>query len=486
MLKTLLDRPISVTMMMLVVVVLGIVSTRLLPVSLIPDVDIPYITVQAVSSQMSAREMDESVVKTLRQQLMQVNGVEEITTESRDGSGTIRLTFSHGSDMDYVFVEVNEKIDRCMSSLPDIDRPKVLKASATDIPAFYINMTPVENTEEAFNQMSRFAQDVICKRLEQQEEVAMVDVSGYVDDQIMIIPDQRKLDQLGLTQAQFENIVNSSNIHLGSLTIHDGQYRYNVKFLSSVATCEDIANIWFRTGDRVMQIKDIASVEQQPAKKTGLVRSDGERAVCMAVIKQSDARMADLRKSMDTMMGNFSYEYPEIRFTVTRDQTQLLEYSINNLVQNIVAGIILACIVIFFFMKDFRSPALVSLTMPVALIFSMVVFYVMGLSINIISLSGLLLGVGMMADNTIILVDNITGRWQRGDTLRDAGIEGTKEVAGPMLSSVLTTCAVFIPLVFVSGIAGELFFDQAMAVTIVLLTSYVVTITAIPVYYYWR
>ena len=387
--------------------------------------------------------------------------------------------------MDYVFVEVNEKIDRCMSSLPDIDRPKVLKASATDIPAFYINMTPVEDTEEAFNQMSRFAQDVICKRLEQQEEVAMVDVSGYVDDQIMIIPDQRKLDQLGLTQAQFENIVNSSNIHLGSLTIHDGQYRYNVKFLSSVATCEDIANIWFRTGDRVMQIKDIASVEQQPAKKTGLVRSDGKRAVCMAVIKQSDARMADLRKSMDTMMGNFSYEYPEIRFTVTRDQTQLLEYSINNLVQNIVAGIILACLVIFFFMKDFRSPALVSLTMPVALIFSMAVFYVMGLSINIISLSGLLLGVGMMADNTIILVDNITGRWQRGDTLREAVIEGTKEVAGPMLSSVLTTCTVFIPLVFVSGIAGELFFDQAMAVTIVLLTSYVVTLTVIPVYYYW-
>lgn len=260
MLKTLLDRPISVTMMMLVVVVLGIVSTRLLPVSLIPDVDIPYITVQAVSSQMSAREMDESVVKTLRQQLMQVNGVEEITTESRDGSGTIRLTFSHGSDMDYVFVEVNEKIDRCMSSLPDIDRPKVLKASATDIPAFYINMTPVEDTEEAFNQMSRFAQDVICKRLEQQEEVAMVDVSGYVDDQIMIIPDQRKLDQLGLTQAQFENIVNSSNIHLGSLTIHDGQYRYNVKFLSSVATCEDIANIWLRIGERGMQIKGIVSV----------------------------------------------------------------------------------------------------------------------------------------------------------------------------------------------------------------------------------
>ena len=485
MLRTLLERPISVTMLMLVVVVLGLVSARILPVSLIPDVDIPYITVQAMSSQMSAREMDESVVKVLRQQLMQVNDLKEITSESCDGSGSIKLSFSHGSDMDYVFVEVNEKIDRCMSSLPDIDRPKVMKASATDIPAFYINLTPVEDTEEAFNHMSRFAQDVICKRIEQQEEVAMVDLSGYVDDQIMIIPDQKKLNQLGMSQIQFENIVNSSNIHLGTLAIHDGQYRYNVKFLSSVADSEDIANLWFRSGDRVLQLKDIAVIEHQPAKKTGLVRSDGKRAVCMAVIKQSDARMADLRRSMDSMMKEFSKDYPDICFTVTRDQTQLLEYSINNLVQNIVAGIILACLVIFLFMRDFRSPALVSLTMPVALIFSMAVFHVMGLSINIISLSGLLLGVGMMADNTIILVDNITSRWQRGEALKDAVVYGTKEVAGPMLSSVLTTCAVFIPLVFVSGIAGELFFDQAMAVTIVLMTSYVVTLTVIPVYYYW-
>lgn len=485
MLKTLLDRPISVTMMMLVVVVLGIVSTRLLPVSLIPDVDMPYITVQAESAQLSAREMDESVVKTLRQQLMQVNGVEEITTESRDGSGTVKLTFSHGSDMDYVFVEVNEKIDRCMSSLPDIDRPKVLKASATDIPAFYINLTPAEDTEEAFSQMSHFARDVISKRLEQQEEVAMVDVSGYVDDQIMIIPDQGKLAQLGITQAQFESIINSSNIRLGSLTIHDGQYRYNVKFLSSVATCEDIGNIWFRTGDRVMQIRDIAEVKQQSARKTGLVRSDGHHAVCMAIIKQGDARMSDLRESMESLISEFEKDYPQIRFTVTRDQTQLLEYSINNLVRNIIAGVLLACLVIFLFMRDFRSPALVCLTMPVALVFSMAVFYVVGLSINIISLSGLLLGVGMMADNTIILVDNITSRWLRGEPLKESVINGTKEVAGPMLSSVLTTCAVFIPLFFVSGIAGELFFDQAMAVTIVLLTSYIVTLIVIPVYYYW-
>ena len=148
------------------------------------------------------------------------------------------------------------------------------------------------------------------------------------------------------------------------------------------------------------------------------------------------------------------------------------------MLQNIIVGIILACVIIFLFMQDFRSPALVALTIPTALIFSMLVFHVMGMTINIISLSGLILGVGMIVDNTIVLTDNITARWQRGDDLRTAVLSGTAEVRGPMLSSVLTTCAVFIPLIFVSGIAGAMFYDEAMSVTIILLTAYLVTILA--------
>lgn len=482
MLKHLIDRPITVTMITLVIVVLGIVSIRLLPVSLIPDVDIPYITVQATSSELSAREMDESVLKPLRQQLIQINGLEDIVSEAKDGSGTIRLTFNHGSDIDYLFIEVNEKIDRSMSGLGDIARPKVLKASATDIPAFFVNIT---SAGEDFTRMSRFARDVISKRIEQLPEVAMVDVSGLVSDEILIIPDESKLLQMGMTMAEFENCVRNSNIRLGSLTIRDGEYRYNVKFDSRASSSEDIANLWFKKEGRLLQIKDVATVMVHPAKRTGLVRSDGEDAVCLAVIKQSEAKMSDLKSAMDRLMDSFAKDYPQLRFEITRDQTRLLEYTINNLLQNIIVALILASVIIFLFMRDFRSPVLVILTMPVALIFSMLCFYAIGLTLNIISLSGLLLGVGMMTDNTVILVDNITGRWQREGNLRSAVLEGTKEVRGAMLSSVLTTCAVFIPLIFLSGIAGAMFYDQAMSVTIVLLTSYIVTILVIPVYYYW-
>lgn len=469
-------------MITLVIVVLGIVSIRLLPVSLIPDVDIPYITVQATSSELSAREMDESVLKPLRQQLIQINGLEDIVSEAKDGSGTIRLTFNHGSDIDYLFIEVNEKIDRSMSGLGDIARPKVLKASATDIPAFFVNIT---SAGEDFTRMSRFARDVISKRIEQLSEVAMVDVSGLVSDEILIIPDESKLLQAGMTMNEFESCVKSSNIRLGSLTIRDGEYRYNVKFDSRASSSEDIANLWFKKEGRLLQIKDVAKVVVHPAKRTGLVRSNGEDAVCLAVIKQSEAKMSDLKSAMNGLMDSFRNDYPQLSFEITRDQTQLLEYTINNLLQNIVVALLLASVIIFLFMRDFRSPVLVILTMPVALIFSMLCFYAIGLTLNIISLSGLLLGVGMMTDNTVILVDNITGRWQREGNLRSAVLEGTKEVRGAMLSSVLTTCAVFIPLIFLSGIAGAMFYDQAMSVTIVLLTSYIVTILVIPVYYYW-
>ena len=281
MLKHLIDRPITVTMITLVIVVLGIVSVRLLPVSLIPDVDIPYITVQAASSELSAREMDESVLKPLRRQLIQINGLEDIVSEAKDGSGTIRLTFNHGSDIDYLFIEVNEKIDRSMSGLGGIYRPKVLKASATDIPAFFVNITssPGASTgsatgsdrspslpkraglgeqddlfpvSEDFSRMSRFARDVISKRIEQLSEVAMVDVSGLVSDEILIIPDGSKLLQTGMTMAEFENCVKSSNIRLGSLTIRDGEYRYNVKFDSRASSGEDIANLWFKKDGRLL------------------------------------------------------------------------------------------------------------------------------------------------------------------------------------------------------------------------------------------
>lgn len=481
----LIDRPIAVTMSIIAVVVLGMVAIGMLPVSLMPEVDIPRITVQVNAPGYSAREIDNSVLKQLKNQLRQLSALKNLTSEASNNSGVIRLEFEHGSDIDYIFIDVNEKIDKATSSLPrEIERPKVVKASATDIPSFFINMTTESDDLSRFMELSRFASDVISKRIEQIPEVALVDVSGLLLPEFLITPYSDKNRAIGVTEQMLVSAINSNNQTLGNISIKDGHYQWDIRFISEIRTKEDIENININVGGRVYKFGELASVTEKPATIKGMVRSDGRPAVSMAVLKQSDARMADLRRSLEESVELFEKEYPSVKFKVTRDQTQLLDYSISNLRNNILIGAILACLVIFLFLGDFRSPMLVTITIPLSLIVSLLFFFVAGISINIISLSGLILGIGMMVDNSIIVIDNITQMLERGKNLRESVIKGVAEVFAPMLSSVLTTCSVFVPLIFLSGIAGALFYDQAMAVTIGLFASLLVAVIVIPVYYY--
>ena len=482
MIRKLIKRPVAVSMVLFAVAVLGAVSIKLIPVSLMPDVDIPQITVQVKVDGSSAREMDE-YLQPLRRQLMQIPSLTDIRSQSESGVGIIRLSFDYGADIDFIFVEVNERIDRALSSLPEgAERPKALKSSATDIPAFFVNMT-VRDTSRTM-ELSRLASSVISKRIEQIPEVAMVDLSGLVFPEILIIPDIDRLTAIGVTPERLSEAIEANNIRLGNLSIRDGQYHWNIRFNSEINSKDDIENIRLNIGGRVYLFSDLAEVIEQPASEDCLIRSDGSRAVSMAIIKQSDARMNTLQDELNGRIEEFREDYPGVEFTVTRDQTELLRYTIENLEQNLYAGIILASIVILLFMRNFRFSLLIIPTIIVSLLTSMLALFLMGISINIISLAGLILSVGMMVDNSIIVIDNITQRWERGDTLEDAVAIGSGEVFAPMLSSILTNCAVFVPLVFLSGIAGEIFFDQAVAITVGLFSSLLFAVLVVPVYYY--
>jgi len=496
MVNFLIKRPIAVTMTFIAILVLGVVSAIRIPVSLMPDIDIPKITVQAGAENTSARELENTVVRLLRNQLLQVPHLVDIKSETRDGNGLIALDFEYGTDAEQAFIEVNEKIDRTMNRLPrNIERPRVIKASASDIPVFYLNLTvkedPVEQPaqqndviiDQRFIDLSDFAGQVIRKRIEQLPEVAMTDISGQVFPELLIVPDMNKLDALGIGLARIEQAIQENNIRLGNLSIRDGQYQYNIRFESTLKNKHDIENVYLKIEDRLFQLKDLAEVFERTKDLRGLVTSDGDVAVTMAIIKQSDARMSDLKKKLNQLVKHFREDYPQIEFNVIRDQTQLLQYSISNLGQSLILGASLAFVIMFFFLKDFKSPVLIGITIPTALVISMLFFYLAGISINIISLSGLILCVGMMVDNSIIVIDNINQHRERNSPLSIACVNGTNEVFRPMLSSVLTTCAVFIPLIFISGLAGAMFFDQAIAIAIGLGVSLVVSITLLPVYY---
>ncbi|MDO5608391.1 MAG: efflux RND transporter permease subunit [Capnocytophaga sp.] len=491
MIKFLLARPIAVLMTFLALVIIGIITFRTLPVSLLPDIPIPEITVQITGDNTSARELENTVVSPIRQQLLQVGKLRDIVSETRDGNALIRLKFDYGTNTDLAFIEVNEKIDGSMSRLPrTVSRPQVIKASATDIPVFYLSLSlkddvPYTQTDEQkFLELSEFAQNIVKRRIEQLPEVAMADITGYMQQHIRIIPDMNFMETANMQLSDIENVLKSNNVEPGSMVVRDGYYEYNIKFSSVLRTIEDIKNIYFRQGDRLFQLKDFAQVELTKKSETGLVTANGKRSISLAIIKQSDETMENLKQSLSKTMENLESTYPEVTFTTHRNQTELLDYTISNLNENLFLGFVLVFLVAIFFLGDTKSPIIIGMSMITALIISFVFFYLFGKSLNIISLSGMILALGMMIDSAIIVTDIITQHREKGEPLLEACIKGTNEVITPILSSTFTTISVFLPLIFLSGISGAIFLDQAFAVSVGLLVSYFTGIILLPVLYH--
>lgn len=470
-------------MVAVAIVVLGLAAWRLLPIGLMPAIDIPQVTVRIHAPSLSARELQASVVGPLRAQLMQTGNLAELKAEAKDGGALIFMQFNYGADIDYLFIEVNERIDRAMGSLPkSVARPSVVKAGATDLPAFYLNVNYKQQGD--FLELSSFSRSVIARRLEQLPAVAFVDLSGWQSGELTVEFDQSKIEAMGLSVDQIAGALRAKNINLGNLVVRDGQYQYTVRFQNALSSQQDVESTPVAVDGRIYPLGELATVSLGAAPSEGVVVGDGKQAITMAVIKQADARMDALRVSINELTTLFEKEYPDLEFTITRDQTSLLDYSLDSMKQNLLVGALLACLILFLFMQDLRTPLLVTITIPLSLIVSLLFFFSVGISINVVSLSGLLLGLGMMVDNSIIVIDNISQRWDRGEGLFDAVSKGASEVFAPMLSSVLTTCSIFVPLVFLSGIAGAMFYDQAMAVSIGLVSSLIVAMTIIPVYYY--
>ena len=490
MVKFLLKRPIAVLMAFTACFIVGLVTYFTLPVSLLPDIAIPQITVQVSGENSSARELENTVVAPVRRQLLQVGGLREIKSETRDGAGIIRMEFDFGVNTDLAFIEVNEKIDAAMNSLPkEAERPKAIKASATDIPVLYLNMTlkdakPYEVADEQqFLNLCELAENVVKRRIEQLPEVAMADITGVPGRILQIVPDQEKLSITGITIQDIENALSANNVEPGSMLVRDGYYEYNIRIATLLRTPEDVENIHIRKGERLMQLKDLCKVAVVSQKEQGLSMARGKRAVTLAIIKQSDENMDVMKEKLKETTDYFTHLYPDIEFEVCRNQTELLDYTISNLQDNFTIGFLLIFIVAIFFLGDVRSPIVIGLSMSVSVVITFFLFYFFKVSFNVISLSGLILAVGMMIDNSIIVTENISQYREKGYSLKRACAAGTTEVITPMLSSSLTTIAVFVPLIFMSGIAGAIFMDQAFSITAGLLVSYITGIMLLPVLY---
>ncbi|RED98408.1 efflux RND transporter permease subunit [Marinoscillum furvescens] len=489
MIRFLVDRPVSVIMVFIAIVVLGAVSFQQIPVSLMPDVEIPEITIQVAAPEQSAHQVEENYIHLIRRQLLQVGHLADMESYAYNEYGYIRLKFDYGTRLHYAFIEVNEKIDALMQRMPEgFERPRVIKASATDIPVFYLTLAlKDQNTDglgNRFMELSEFAEQVIKRRIEQLDEVAMVDISGMEYPEIHVEVDLQKLGALGMDPWVLKKTMEENNLSSSNIKVRNGLYEFNVKYSSLLTNRHDIENLMLRSGGRVFKLSEIATITVVPRSSKGFVLDKTGKAISMAVIKKSNARMEQLRERTDELLEAIRTDYPRITIEQNRNQTQLLAYAISSLKSSLWIGGTLAFLVLLVFLNDFRSPLLIGISIPVSLVISLLFFYLLGISINVISLSGLIVGIGLMIDNSIIVIDNIGQHIARRESaVHQASASATTEVIAPLLSSAMTTCAVFVPLIFLGGIAGALFYDQALSITIGLASSLVVSVALIPVLY---
>ncbi len=486
MVEFLIKRPIASIMTFLAIVLLGLVAMNLIPISLLPNIDIPEITVHLDADNKSLYVIEKSIVAPMRNQLLQVSGVKDVRSETKNNKALIRLTFDFGVDIDYAFIEVNDKIDAVMSTMPNgIRRPRIIKANAGDIPVFSISVNSKNHSDDdaSFVQLSDFVKNIVRKRLEQLPEVAVADITGTVESEIYITPDVKIVRSLGLTMDDVALALVQNNIETQSIILKDGHYQYNARFKNELKSIDDIRNIFIRKSGRIFKLEDLATVGLRPQQKQGVYYNKYDRAINIAIIKHSSAQINTMKAKVNEVLDYFEDKYPNISFEISQDQSLILNYSMNNLKQSLLIGCILAIVIMFLFIRNPIAPLLIAFSIPVSLIISVLIFYLLDMSINIISLSGLILGVGMMIDNSIIVIDNIAQHLKTDKSHFQAIVKGVNEVIRPLLASVLTTCAVFIPLIFLSGITGELFYDQSIAVAVGLFVSLIVSVTLLPVLY---
>src|SRR5690625_659288 len=486
MIRVLIHKPVSVLMSFLAILLLAVFCIRQIAVTLLPDIDIPAISVVAAYPDHSAAEIETTVMAVLRQYLQQVNGIDELRSEAADEQGRLTVHFPYGKDIDLAFIEVNEKLDLAVNALPDdMPRPIVVKTKASDIPAVYLTVRYRDSLSGgSMTDLSEFVSKTVRRRLEQLPSVSMADMTGALSDHFRILPDARKLQMLGITHQQIRESIDRANLSLGNILVRERQYEYRVRVGRPLRSLDELRNLPLKVDDQVYLIRDLAEVSLQPAEQQGRFLDQGHPAFNLAIFKDFGARMKTFERETEETLADLQENHPDLLFHVNRDQGLLLDLSISGMQSALWLGCLLATLIVFFFYRDRRIPVIVGIITPLSLAISVLFLYLAGLSVNIISLSGIVLGIGMMIDNGIIILDNIVQESLSGRSAEEACIRGTNEMILPLLASMLTTCAVFLPLIFLSDLAGALFYDQAVAVSICLAVSYFVSVIFIPVVYF--
>lgn len=461
------------------VVLLGLVSYGGLSVDLLPDVSTPRITLMTRAEGLSPVEVERLVTQPLERAAAGVPGLERTTSVSREGMSVITLAFPWGIDLDLAALHVRERVDAAAATLSrQADRPAVLRWDPGSEPVMGVAVGGGSSPGE----LRELVETAVVTRLEQVVGIAGGQVTGGAQREIHVELDPEKLTTYGLTVSEVMGAIERSNRSARSGTVLQGAFRYSVQVLGQFRSVDDIAGVPVDRGPEVtlLTVGDLGEVVEGTRPRLAGALLDGQPAVGVLLYKESGVNTIEAVEAAEEALRELQDEHPELALKVAFENASFIRDAIDSVVQNIVIGGLLAFAVLFLFLKDPRNPILLGLSIPVSLIATFVLCYFTGISLNIMTLGGLALGVGMLVDNSIVVLENIFRHRQLGADAEEAARRGTDEVALAVSAATLTTIAVFLPIAYVHGVAGELFSPQAWTVAFALLASLLVSLTVLP------
>ncbi|HWA55812.1 MAG TPA: efflux RND transporter permease subunit [Gemmatimonadales bacterium] len=477
-----LKRPVTTVAATLALVLLGAVSLDRLPVTLLPDVTLPVLTIRTLYPGAAATEASRFVAEPVEEAIAATPGLVELRSVSRNGEVTTTARFAWGTDMAATVLTVRERLDNARAQLPETaERPTLLTSDPGQRPIAVLGVTGKGDLRAT----ARLAEQVLARRLEQLDGIASVAVTGAPEDEIRVELDPARLRALNLTTDNVVSAIQSANASAPGGTIRRGQFRFSVRALTELRQLDEFAGIPVgpstgRSGGPV-RLADVGSVSLATADPRTLTRLDGAPGIGLVVYKDAGANTVAVTGAMVETVERLQQEFPDVRLRVVAAQARFVTDALANLTQEIVAGGLLSLFLILLFLRDWRSALAIGLIVPLSVLVSLTALQLMGVTINVLSLGGLALGVGLLVDNAIV-VSEATGRYREEGLGRwEAARVAADEVAGPLIAGTLTTVLVFGPIVFVRGLAAALFRDLSLAVVTSLTASLILALTLMPV-----
>lgn len=475
-----IKRPVFTIVTMFLVIILGTVSFFKIPVTLIPELNPPIAVVVTNYPGASSTEVSEKLTKPLENSLSTSPGLKSMQSSSQEGANFILLMFDWSTDIDDVQLDIMQRIDQV--PVPEgSNSPRFMKFDPSQFPVIQLSLRTISEDVDIRNIAEQLETE-----LRRTKGVASVTVSGKLVEEVQVILDQKKLEDSGLVQEDIVQAIQANNVSMPGEPIEteDGK-QLTTRIISSLTTITDIRNVMVGmnplTGDKI-KIADIADVALLEAESTSETRANDQQAVLMSVLQESGANTATVSSAFKESLDNLlkKEEFKDIEADIMFDQGDYVKLAIGNIGQSLILGGLFAMIILFLFLRGIKSPIIIGVAIPYSVIVTFVLMFFANFSLNIMTLGALALGIGMLVDNAIVVIENIERHLAMGKDRMTAAREGAKEISGAITASTLTTLAVFVPVIFISGLIGQIFTEFALTISFSLFASLVVALTVVP------